>query len=210
VAGNDDHRHLEHRGGGTWSAAQIAIRTYPPAGLGRNALPLRQLSEPLAQSAAKPPEAAAVASGRPRWLAAPGSSPQVAHRIETPPGPAGRWLIDLLVASSAGVGSAKPRSGRLQAKLTKPIVHHNTRTRSKQAAVLALLSRPRGASIAAMMQATGWQANRISWMPSGDRSYSKDRTPEHPPGQGCPGGSIRSMQGGRGAQHRPDIREASP
>jgi hypothetical protein len=37
---------------------------------------------------------------------------------------------------------AKPRSGRLQAKPAKPIVHHNTRARSKQAAVLALLSRP--------------------------------------------------------------------
>jgi DNA-binding transcriptional LysR family regulator len=30
---------------------------------------------------------------------------QVAHKIETPPGPAGRWLIDRLVASSAGVGA---------------------------------------------------------------------------------------------------------
>jgi len=28
---------------------------------------------------------------------------QVAHKIETPPGPAGRWLIDLLVALSAGL-----------------------------------------------------------------------------------------------------------
>jgi hypothetical protein len=49
----------------------------------------------------------------------------------------------------------------LQAKPAKPIVHHNTRARSKQAAVLALLSRPRGASIAAMMQATGWQAHTV-------------------------------------------------
>jgi protein-S-isoprenylcysteine O-methyltransferase Ste14 len=45
------------------------------------------------------------------------------------------------------------------AKSAKPIVHHNTRTNSKQAAVLALLSRPRGATIAVMMQATGWQAH---------------------------------------------------
>jgi hypothetical protein len=44
----------------------------------------------------------------------------------------------------------------------KPIVHHNTHARSKQAAVLALLSRPRGATIAAMMPgATGWQAHTV-------------------------------------------------
>jgi hypothetical protein len=60
-----------------------------------------------------------------------------------------------------GQTSAKPRSGRSQAKSAKPIVHHNTRTNSKQAAVLALLSRPRGATIAVMMQATGWQAHSV-------------------------------------------------
>jgi hypothetical protein len=37
---------------------------------------------------------------------------------------------------AAEVTSAKPRSGRSQAKSAKPIVHHNTRTNSKQAAVL--------------------------------------------------------------------------
>src|SRR5712691_3033818 len=57
-----------------------------------------------------------------------------------------------VTASRHGQTSAKPRSGRSQAKPAKPIVHHNTRARSKQAAVLALLSRPRGATIAAMMQ----------------------------------------------------------
>jgi hypothetical protein len=62
---------------------------------------------------------------------------------------------------AAEVTSAKPRSGRSQAKSAKPIVHHNTRTNSKQAAVLALLSRPRGATIAVMMQATGWQAHSV-------------------------------------------------
>jgi hypothetical protein len=48
-----------------------------------------------------------------------------------------------------------------QAQPAKPIVHHNTRARSKQAAVLALRSRSRGATIAAMMQATGWQAHSV-------------------------------------------------
>src|SRR5438309_9191744 len=30
---------------------------------------------------------------------------QVVHKIETPPGPAGRWLIERLVASSSGAGA---------------------------------------------------------------------------------------------------------
>jgi Protein of unknown function (DUF3489) len=62
---------------------------------------------------------------------------------------------------AAEVTSAKPRSGRSQAKSAKRIVHPNTRAKSKQDAVLALLSRPRGATIAVMMQATGWQAHSV-------------------------------------------------
>jgi hypothetical protein len=41
-----------------------------------------------------------------------------------------------VTASRHGQTSAKPRSGRSQAKPAKPIAHHNTRARSKQAAVL--------------------------------------------------------------------------
>jgi hypothetical protein len=66
--------------------------------------------------------------------------------------------------SQRGATSTQPRSGtksRSKAKRAKPIVHHNTRAKSKQAAVLALLSRPQGATIAAIMAATGWQAHSV-------------------------------------------------
>jgi hypothetical protein len=59
---------------------------------------------------------------------------------------------------------AKPRSGtkiRSKVKRAKPIREHNTRAKSKQAAVVALLNRPQGATIAAMIEATGWQAHSV-------------------------------------------------
>ena len=59
---------------------------------------------------------------------------------------------------------AKPRSGangRSKVKPAKAVVHSKTRVRSKQATVLALLSRPSGTTVTAIMEATGWQAHSV-------------------------------------------------
>jgi hypothetical protein len=60
--------------------------------------------------------------------------------------------------------SAKPRSATKtpsKVKRAKAIERHNTRAKSQQAAVVALLSRPQGATLAALIAATGWQAHSV-------------------------------------------------
>jgi hypothetical protein len=59
--------------------------------------------------------------------------------------------------------NAKARTGaksRSKSTRAKRVVHRNT-PKSKQAAVLALLSRPSGTTITAIMAATGWQAHSV-------------------------------------------------
>lgn len=67
--------------------------------------------------------------------------------------------VALAAKVRAPVAAAKAKKGQDRAEVTQPVPH--IRENSKQATVVAMLRRPEGATIAQVMEATGWQAHTV-------------------------------------------------
>jgi hypothetical protein len=99
----------------------------------------------------------------------------------------------------------KPRSKPGTRKSAAP--HYGTRANSKKARVLGLLRRPNGATIATIMESTGWQSHSVRGFFAG---VVRKKLGLKLASEKTDGGRVYWIAGGKPAANEPDTTAAQP